>query len=115
MMADFMPIPLCETDVHLNIVYANKAALNWFGSKKEALVIGIPLSKILVEPGIRNFAQLSRHLKRTSEFLIKKRDGSRVWAQIEMAPDTQPVHAAGPPDLLCGSDPTKEGRGRLSP
>jgi len=86
MMADFMPIPLCETDVHLNIVYANRAALSWFGSTQEQLSTGIPLSKILAQPGIRNFAQLSQHLKRHSEFLILKKDGSRVWAQIEMGP-----------------------------
>ena len=85
-MADFLPVPLCETDVQLNLVYANKAALGWFGYDQEEMTTGLPLTEVIAEPGVRNVAQLNRHMKQTGEFLLRKKDGSRFWAQIHMSP-----------------------------
>ena len=84
-MADFLPIPLCETDTHLNIVYANQAALEWFGYPAEEMTTGLHLSALLSGPDIQYFTHFGKTILGHKEISLIRRDGKEIWAMVETA------------------------------
>ncbi|MEH0018899.1 MAG: 7TM diverse intracellular signaling domain-containing protein [Desulfobacter sp.] len=84
-MADFLPVPLCETDIDLNIVYANRAALVWLQYTEVEMSTGLPLSRLLPESDIRYFNPLGRQVLGHQEISLVRKDGKRLWAMVETA------------------------------
>jgi PAS domain S-box-containing protein len=85
-MIELLPIPFSEYDLNFNVLYANKAALNWFGYTKEDYKSGINIS-YLREDGFEELVA-SRIKKEKQgqkvspvELKLKKKDGSELWGQ----------------------------------
>jgi len=85
-MIELLPIPFSEFDFNFNVLYANKAALNWFGYTKEDYKSGINISSLLED----GFAELAAsRIKKEKpgqkaspvELKLKKKDGSELWGQ----------------------------------
>ncbi len=86
-MIELLPIPFSEFDLNFNVLYANKAALNWFGFTQEDYKSGINIS-CLLDDGLLELAA-SRIKKQKQEQIIspvelklKRMDGSELWGQV---------------------------------
>ncbi len=82
-MADFLPVPLCETDKDLNIVYANQAALEWLGYPEEEMTTGMPLSTLFLVPNTQYFNLTGPAILGHKEMSLIRKDGNHVWAMVE--------------------------------
>ncbi|MCG8633456.1 MAG: ATP-binding protein [Desulfobacterales bacterium] len=82
-MADFLPVPLCETDRGLNIVYANRAALEWLGYSEDEMSTGMPLSTLFLTPHPEYFDLSASKLPEHREISLIRKDGNLVWAMVE--------------------------------
>ncbi len=85
-MIELLPIPFSEFDLNFNMLYANEAALDWFGYTKEDFNSGINITGFL-EDGLVDLAAIrknteNREPKASSiELKLKKKDGSELWGQ----------------------------------
>jgi PAS domain S-box-containing protein len=83
-MIELLPIPFCEFDLSFNILYANKAALDWFGYTKKDYNSGINISCFLEDrvvdlAAIRKKAEGLESSTSSMELKLKKKDGSELW------------------------------------
>jgi PAS domain S-box-containing protein len=82
-MADFLPVPLCETDRKLNIVYANRAALEWLGYPEEEMTTGMPLFTLFSASSPTYFDLSAPEILGHKEMSLIRKDGNQVWAMVE--------------------------------
>ena len=85
-MIELLPIPFSEYDLGFNVLYANKAALNWFGYTKEDYKSGINISYLLGDRFVELVASRIKKEKQGQkvspvELKLKKKDGSELWGQ----------------------------------
>ena len=85
-MIELLPIPFSEFDLGFNVLYANKAALNWFGYTKEDYKSGINISYLLEDKFVELVASRIKKEKQGQkaspvELKLKKKDGSELWGQ----------------------------------
>lgn len=83
-MIEMLPIPVSEYDFDFNILYANKAALDWFGYTKEDFTSGINVANLiegetteLITSRLKNVAQGEKISP--VELKLKRKDGSELW------------------------------------
>ncbi|MCG8615574.1 MAG: ATP-binding protein [Desulfobacterales bacterium] len=84
-MAEFLPLPLIETDKTLHILYANRAALKWFGYTEEQMSTGRHLSELFKEDVSHYFNPLAPEILGHKEMTLCRSDGSLIWAMVETA------------------------------
>ncbi len=86
-MIELLPIPFSEYDLDFNVLYANKAALNWFGYTTEEYKSGINISYLLEDGFVELVASRIKKVKQgqkisSVELKLKKKDGSELWGQV---------------------------------
>jgi len=85
-MIELLPIPFGEFDLKFNMLYANEAALDWFGYTKEDYHSGINISCLLEDGFVEQAASQIKHenhRQKTSstELKLRKKDGSEFWGK----------------------------------
>ena len=98
--ADLLPIPLCEYDLSHRITYANQAAAVWFGYKNNTLTSGICLPDLFLKTDHQRLMSLitsfpQEHKPGSSEFVLLKKDDTRIWGQITTGPVLKDKHLIG--------------------
>ncbi len=90
-MADFLPIPVAEFDLELNLLYANRASLEYFGYTREdyekysSISCLIPKYKIgLVRSWLDDLCRGKERYPFEMQFL--KKDGSSIYGMINATP-----------------------------
>ncbi len=102
-MAELLPEAIFETDMALNLIYANRQALDLYGYLGEDLIDGLKGSDILAPEEIPRFmknitAQFrGKNVSRT-EYLSIKKDGTVFPTSIQIAP----IIKDGKPDGIRG-------------
>ncbi|MDA8136437.1 MAG: ATP-binding protein [Desulfobacteraceae bacterium] len=85
-MMAFLPIPVGEYDFDYNILYANQAALDWFGFSREDIEAGVNMSGLIpkesVELIVSRMAMLARgDAPGPVEVKMHRKDGSELWGE----------------------------------
>jgi PAS domain S-box-containing protein len=83
-MIELLPIPVSEYDFDFNILYANKAALDWFGYTKEDFKSGINVAHLIEDEAVKLIASRLKKQEQGKEpspleLKLKKKDGSELW------------------------------------
>jgi len=83
-MIELLPIPVSEYDFDFNILYANKAALDWFGYTKEDFKSGINVAHLIEDETVKLIASRLKKQEQGKEpspleLKLKKKDGSELW------------------------------------
>ena len=85
-MIELLPISVSEYDFDFNILYANKAALDWFGYTKEDFRSGINVAHLIENESVELIASRLKKEEQGQnsnpvELKLKKKDGSELWGQ----------------------------------
>jgi len=118
-MIEMLPIPFCEYDFDFNVLYANKASLNWFGYTKEDYQSGINVSYLLEEELEEQIASQIKQQKpgqKTSpvELKLKKKNGSKIWGQVTSSIIVQDGKPIGFRTCFVDLSEQKEAQNKLS-
>ena len=85
-MVELLPIPVGEYDFELNVLYANKAGLDWFGYTREEMEAGVNISKHISDKSKSKIAARIKRLQQGEELgpvevEMYRRDGSSFYGQ----------------------------------
>jgi PAS domain S-box-containing protein len=90
-MADLLPVPLAEYGFDLRPIYLNQAAYQWFGYTEEEVAEGLSVMEAVPEEHRETIERRLEALKTGGrlepfELFLKKKDGSRMYARVIVAP-----------------------------
>lgn len=85
-MVEHLPIPVGEYDFNYNVLYANQAALDWFGFTRQELKAGINASGLIPEESAELIASRMQFLAKgkvpsSVDVMVRKKDGTPIWGQ----------------------------------
>lgn len=85
-MMDFLPIPVGEYDFDYNVLYANQAALDWFGFSREDIEAGVNMAGLIPKESaeliVSRMAMMARGgVPGPVEVKMHKKDGSELWGE----------------------------------
>ena len=102
-MAELLPEAIFETDVELNLIYANQQAANIFGYTQEEIAVGLKSSDMFLPEEMPRLldnvaAQFRGEKSSRSEYLCRKKDGSTFPTLFRVSP----ILKNGKPDGIRG-------------
>lgn len=109
-MAEFLPIPLLEHDLSLQVSYANRAAFRWFGLPVTRGTEDLNLASLLTPDGLNHIRAGMDGFRmgqppKPAELMIRKMSGTDAWVLMESAPIMNKDALAG--GRICLTDLTE--------
>lgn len=85
-MMDFLPIPVGEYDFDYNVLYANQAALDWFGFSREDIEAGVNMAGLIPKESAEMIVSRMAMMAKGGapgpvEVKMQKKDGAELWGE----------------------------------